>query len=226
MPKKLHLEIDGVKYVAKRADDTPEIDPAVLHQSGGAPPDTEETLAMETDRRPDETGDHPFPPLGRFEKHLTAPPDILGCERTPFLVLLGTVAFLVIAVFGIDVFGIIGGGLIFIGGVRWLRAMFEQDPQYFAMRWESMKYPRHLPYELPPEHEKGWAFVGYDDPPAPEIILKAWAGVTIAALVLSGIVYFFFGPLAGALTFALLMLVVTLWVFREELINRLWRGLH
>ena len=212
MTRKVSIIIDGVRHRVLPDDETPETADGSF--SARAPP--REETDMDNNTR-SET--RPFPPIGRFEKHLIAPPQILGCERTPFLVLVGVVAFLVIVVFGIDIFGIIGAALIFIGGVRWLRAMFEQDPHWFAMRWLGMRYPRHLPDELPPAYMKDWAFVGYDDPPAPEEVFMAWLKVIAAMLVPAGLVALFFGLFAGGVTFAALMLAVLALVFTEDVMG-------
>lgn len=163
------------------------------------------------------------PYVGRFEMHLITPPMLFGCERMPFLVWLGVIAFLVVAVFGINPFGILGGILMCIGGVIWLRRIAEYDPQWFAMRLERMKYPRNMPDELPDPRLKDWDFVGFDDPPPPEKILKAWLGVTAAALVPSALAALVFGLTAGGITFAALMLGVVIWVFPERTLGWLHR---
>ena len=172
---------------------------------------------------PMDADDTPGPRIGRFEMHLITPPMLFGCERVPFLVWLGAVAFLVVAVFGITPWGIIGGLLMFAGGIIWLRRIAEDDRQWFAMRLERMKYPTHMPDMLPDPCLKGWDFAGFDDPPAPETVLKAWAGVSAAALVPAALVVFIFGGLPGALTFAGAVLAVALWAFWEDMVNRLRR---
>ena len=173
------------------------------------------------DPKDEENGTGPY--IGRFEMHLITPPMLFGCERMPFLVWLGVIAFLIVAVFGINPFGLLGGVLMLIGGVIWLREIARDDPQWFAMRLERMKYPGQMPDELPDPRLKHWDFVGYDDPPPPEKIIKAWLGVTAAALVPSGIVTLFFSLPAGGITFAVLMLAVVAWVFPEQTIGRLRR---
>lgn len=162
------------------------------------------------------------PQIGRFEMHLITPPMLFGCERMPFLVLLGAIAFLVVAVFGITPWGLIGGGFMLAGGIIWLRDIASDDPQWFAMRLERMKYPTHMPDVMPDARLKDWDFVGFDDPPAPEEVLKAWAKVAAAALVPSGIAALIFGIVPGSLAFAGLMAAVALWAFWEDL--RQWRS--
>ncbi|MCY4288584.1 MAG: hypothetical protein OXC63_08325 [Aestuariivita sp.] len=158
-----------------------------------------------------------FPRVGQFEKHLIVPAQILGCERTPFLVLVGGVAFLITIVFGITFPGLAAGVLIFLGGVRWLRAIFEQDPHYFAMRWMALRLPRNLPAEHPPEFVKDWAFVGYEDPPRPEAVFIAWLQVSGAAMVPTTLVLFVYSIPAAVITFAICMVIIVLWVFADDL---------
>jgi len=155
--------------------------------------------------------------MGRFEQHLITPPQILGCERLPFLILCGLVAFLIVVVFGVDIFGIAGGALIFHGGIRWLRAMFEQDPHWFAMRWLALTVPRRLPDELPPACIEDWAFVGFDDPPTPEAIFGAWLTIAAILVVPAGLAAVLSGPVAGGLTYAGLLLAVVAWAFAEDI---------
>ena len=157
------------------------------------------------------------PYIGRFEMHLITPPMLFGCERMPFLVWLGTIAFLVVVVFGINPLGLFGGIMMFIGGVIWLRAIARDDPQWFAMRLERMKYPSQMPDELPDPRLKDWDFVGYDDPPPPEKIMKAWLGVTAAVLVPAAVVALIFGLAVGGIIFAALMLGVVIWVFPQKM---------
>ena len=177
---------------------------------------------MDTDRRTDETADRPFPPMGRFDKHLTAPPQIMGCERLPFLVLVGTVAFLATLALGLTspiflVAGLAACGVILVNGLRWLRAMFEYDPHWFAMRWLAVTWPRDLPDAPPPAWVKDCAFIGYDDPPAPREVAAAWAKVLAVLALAGGLVWLVFGPLAGGGVFAVLLSAVLVWVFTEDI---------
>ena len=223
MRKVLHIMIDGVRYIAIRDGGTTDTEAAVessLQMRGRAPPPDEETRTMD----PMDEERTPGPKIGRFERHLITPPMLFGCERMPFLVWLGVIAFLVVAVFGITPWGLIGGALMFAGGVIWLRQIAEGDAQWFAMRLERMKYPTHMPDVLPDPRLKDWDFVGFDDPPAPETVLKAWAGVSAAALVPAGLVALIFGIVPGMVVFAGLMLAVILWVFWQERITWLRRA--
>ena len=161
------------------------------------------------------------PAIGRFEMHLITPPMLFGCERMPFLVVLGAVSFIVLAVFGITPWGILGGALMLIGAVIWLRRIGEYDPQWFAMRLERMKYPLQMPDVLPDPRLKDWDFVGFDDPPAPEVVMKAWLGVCAAALVPAGLVALLIGMPAGVVSFVSLMSGVVIWVFRDRMVARI-----
>ena len=161
-----------------------------------------------------------FPPVGRFEAHLIAPPQILGCERIPFLTLVGIIAFLIIVVFGINVTGVTGGLLMFLGGVRWLRAIFEIDPYYFAMRRLAIQTPRSLPAEHPPAYMKAWAFVGYDDPPSADAVFVAWLNVIGVVLMLATVVWAFTNLIMAGIVFASLMTAIGLWVFSDDLMAR------
>ena len=217
MPKQISIEIDGVRYRVLPDEDTPETDIAAdgpCATRGRAPPLDEETRAMD----PMKDDSTPGPKIGCFEMHLITPPMLFGCERMPFLVWLGAIAFLVVAVFGITPWGLIGGAMMFAGGVIWLRRIAEDDPQWFAMRLERMKYPTRMPDVLPDPRLKDWDFVGFDDPPAPETVLKAWLGVTAAAFVPAALIGLVFGILPGALTFTGLMLALVLWVFTGEIV--------
>ena len=172
---------------------------------------------------PDSNDTSAFPPVGRFEKHLIAPPQILGCERIPFLTLVGIIAFLMIVVFGINVMGVTGGILMFLGGVRWLRAIFEIDPYYFAMRRLAIQYPRHLPADHPPAYMTDWAFVGYDDPPSADAMFVAWLKVISVALMLATVAWAFSNVMIAGMVFASLITGTLLWVFADDLTTRIVR---
>lgn len=216
MTRQVSMTIDGVGYRV-----TPDVD-AVERETGARPggitPPDQQRTPMTPDTDPQE---RPFPPMGRFEKHLTAPPQIMGCERIPFLALTGVVAFLAIIFLGIghpvlSVGGLISCALFFPGGLRWLRAMSEYDPHWFAMRWLGMTWPRHLPDEHPPAWLTDCAFIGYDDPPTTAEVVTAWVkvlGAIAIPAILTGLV---FGALAGGGVFTVLLTAVLLWVFTED----------
>ena len=100
-----------------------------------------------TDERDED--DTPGPYTGRFEMHLITPPMLFGCERMPFFAWLGAIALLVVAVFGITFPWLMSGALMLAGGILWLRNRAREDPQWFAMRLERMKYPSRMPDVLP-----------------------------------------------------------------------------
>ncbi len=153
-------------------------------------------------------------PYGRIDMDLMRPPQLFGCERLPFLILIGAVGFITVVIFGLDIFGLIGGVGLFVAGFIALRRAAAQDPLWFAVRWEAMKYPRHMPDVLPdPSLPRHLPFVGYNDPPARESVILAWAGVIGAMLVPAGLVWALFGLMAGAIAHAVLVALVCLRVF-------------
>lgn len=133
---------------------------------------------------------------GHLDEAMLRPPQILGCERAPFLLVLGASAFLSITVFGITFPSLVAAVMLAFAGVMVLRRIAAHDPFWFAVLFESARYPRHLPDVLPdPALPRDLAFVGYDDPPSRAAVLLAWiaavAGVVLpaaAAWVLFGLV--------------------------------------
>ena len=177
MPKKVHLEIDGVKYVAKRADDTPETEPADLHQSGGAPPIDKEIAPMETRDRSEPAEQTPKRRIKYINPAFVNPPLLAGCERIPFLIMLGTVIFITVVLFGINPVGMLCGvGLFFLGRYV-LRRYAAYDPYFFAMWWEARQYPRRMPEVEVCPTVGDCAFIGYDEPPTWRQVLWAWSVV-------------------------------------------------
>jgi len=191
----LHIIIDGVTYIATRVDDTPNPDRADLrHMSGAPPPNMETTMTDGPDPFTDETQElriKYIPPA------FTAPLLLSGCERIPFLLMLGAVIFVTVVLFGINPIGLLCGVALFFLGRYKLREIAEYDPYFFAMWWESRKYPKHMPASE--WHGVGdCAFIGYDDPPKWYHVLWAWAVVIgiglaiLAALALVGLVGWLF----------------------------------
>lgn len=221
MPKPISIEIDGARYRAVPEDAARDTQTARAASRGCAPP-RKDANDMDTDHMTDETRDRPFPPMGRFDKHLTAPPQIMGCERLPFLVLVGTVGFLGTLALTLTspiflVAGLAACGVILVNGLRWLRAMFIYDPHWFAMRWLAVTWPRHLHDDLPPAWVKRCDFIGYEDPPAPHEVAAAWAKVLAVLALAGGLAGLLFGPLAGGGVFAVLLSAVLVRVFTEDI---------
>lgn len=115
----------------------------------------------------------------------TAPLLLSGCERVPFLLMLGTVIFATIVLFGITIIGLPCGVALFLLCRYKLREIAEYDPYFFAMWWESRKYPKHMP-------ASEWqdvgdcAFIGYDDRPTWRQVLWAWSVVISLGLAVLG----------------------------------------
>ena len=96
---------------------------------------------------------------------LARPPMVLGCERLPFVVLIGAVVFVLIVLFGgITFHGLIAGLMLIAIGIGVLRRIARYDPYFFAVTWQAMQTPRELP-AVPREPMAPMLFVGYDDPP-------------------------------------------------------------
>ena len=107
-------------------------------------------------------------PYGVLDEAMLRPPQIAGCERIPFLVMLGAVAFVTVTGFGLTLPGAIGGILLVAAGIMLLRRIAAHDPFWFAILFEAATYPRRMPDVLPDRTiPQDLAFVGYADPPSP-----------------------------------------------------------
>jgi len=99
-------------------------------------------------------------PITHIDADLARPPHILYCERLPFVVLVATVVFVTVMVFGITFHGLFAAFMLMVTGVAVLRRIFAGDPYFFAVYAASLKYPRSMPatprVELP-----SLPFVGY-----------------------------------------------------------------
>ena len=105
---------------------------------------------------------------GMIDEALTRPPQLLGCERMPFLVMVGSAATVTVVAFGINFTGLVVGVVLVAAGLMLLRRIAAYDPFCFAVLFEAARYPRHMPDVLPdPTLPRHLPFVGYDDPPAP-----------------------------------------------------------
>jgi len=120
---------------------------------------------------------------GTLDEALARPPQLLGCERTPFLVMVGTAASVTVTAFGITLTGLVAGVILVAAGLMVLRRVAAHDPFYFAVVAEAARYPRRMPDVLPdPVLPRHLPFVGYDDPPSRETVLLARALLAVAAL--------------------------------------------
>ena len=105
-------------------------------------------------------------PVTYIDLELARPPMILGCERLPFVALVGGVVFALIAVFGISFNGLIACAMLLVTGIGALRRAAAYDPLLFAVLFRALRLPRSLP-EVPDVVEKlpPLPFVGYEYPP-------------------------------------------------------------
>ena len=102
--------------------------------------------------------------ITRIDVDLARPPNILYCERVPFVVLVGAVVFVTVVFFGITFHGLIAAFILMATGVGVLRQLFAHDPHFFAVYAKALKYPRRLPAE-PDRPMPDIPFIGYADPP-------------------------------------------------------------
>ena len=102
--------------------------------------------------------------ITRIDVDLARPPNILYCERVPFVVLVGTVVFVTVVFFGITFHGLIAAFILMAAGVGVLRQLFAHDPHFFAVYAKALKYPRRLPAE-PDRPMPDLPFIGYADRP-------------------------------------------------------------
>lgn len=154
---------------------------------------------------------------GHIDIDLIRQPQLLGCERAPFLVMLATVSFVTLVVFGVTPQGIVGGVMLFCAGLIVLRRCAVVDPHWFAVRLEAIKYPRHMPNVLPdktlPRH---LPFVGFGDPPHRRTIFLAWAFVIGTQTLLCVPVWFLVGHLWAMGVFASVFALTLVIVFGRD----------
>lgn len=91
---------------------------------------------------------------------LARAPQVLQCERLPFVVLVGTIVFVTVVIFGFTFHGLIAGFMLMCAGVGALRKAAEHDPHFFAVYWKSLQYPRELP-AVPRQDLPRLPFVGH-----------------------------------------------------------------
>ena len=138
---------------------------------------------------------------GFLDEALLRPPQILGCERSPFIAVIFAATFVTVVGFGITLQGLVGGVMLAAAGIMLLRRIAVYDPFYFAILFEAARYPRDMPDVLPDRTLPKLAFVGYDDPPSDAAVLLARL-VALAIVVLpAGATWALFGlvPALGTL---------------------------
>ena len=148
---------------------------------------------------------------GFLDEALLRPPQILGCERTPFLLVLGASAFLSVTVFGITFPSLVAAVMLASAGVMVLRRIAAHDPFWFAVLFESARYPRHLPDVLPdPTLPRDLAFVGYDDPPSRAAVLLARIAAAAGVVLPATAAWALFGLVPALCTLVVLAVAMAL----------------
>lgn len=142
---------------------------------------------------------------GFIDEAMLRPPQILGCERMPFLVIIGTAAFVTVVGFGLTFPGLVGGILLAAAGVMVLRRIAAHDPFWFAVLFEAARYPRQMPDVLPDRIiPRDLAFVGYDDPPDGMLVLLVRAATVAGVVLPAGATYAILGLVPALGTLALM----------------------
>ena len=145
---------------------------------------------------------------GVLDEAMLRPPRILGCERAPFLAVIGAATFATVTGFGLTLPGIVGGVLLAAAGVMVLRGVAAHDPFWFAVLFESARYPRRMP-DVPPDRTlPPLAFVGYDDPPSPVAVALARTAAAAAVALPAGVVHALFGTVPALCALGLLATAV------------------
>ena len=131
---------------------------------------------------------------GVLDEALLRPPQLLGCERTPFLFVIFSATFLTVVVFGVTFPGLVAGIMLAAAGVMVLRRIAAYDPYWFAVQFAASRYPRHMPDVLPDTTiPRDLAFVGYDDPPSDVAVLLARVAALAIVVLPAGAAYALLG---------------------------------
>ncbi|MYG26982.1 MAG: hypothetical protein F4213_13325 [Boseongicola sp. SB0677_bin_26] len=155
-------------------------------------------------------------PYGVLDEAMLRPPQIAGCERIPFLVMLGAVAFMTVTVFGLTLPGTIGGIILIAAGVMLLRRIAAHDPFYFAILFEAATFPRRMPDVLPDRTlPRDLAFVGYDDPPSPGAVMLARTAAIVVVVAPAAAAWPLFGLVPALCTLGVLGVVVAAVIIRN-----------
>lgn len=154
-------------------------------------------------------------PYGFLDEAMLRPPQILGCERMPFLFTVGMATFVTVTAFGITLPGAIGGILLAAAGVMVLRRIAAHDPFWFAVLFEAAQFPRRMPDVLPERTLPDLAFVGYDDPPTPGTVLLARTGAVALVFAPAAAAWLFLGLVPALGILVVLAVVVTVVIVRH-----------
>ena len=155
-------------------------------------------------------------PYGVLDEAMLRPPQIAGCERIPFLVMLGAVVFVTVTGFGLTLPGAIGGIFLVAAGVMLLRRIAAHDPFYFAILFEAATFPRRMPDVLPDRTlPQDLAFVGYDDPPTPAVVALHRTAAATFVVVPAAAAWLLFGLVPALCTLAVLAVLVAAVIVRN-----------
>ena len=151
---------------------------------------------------------------GVLDEALLRPPQILGCERSPFIAVIFAATFVTVAGFGITLQGLVGGVMLAAAGVMVLRRIAVHDPFWFAVLFEAARYPRDMPDVLPDRTLPKLAFVGYDDPPSDAAVLLARLAALAIVVLPAGAAWAIVGLVPALGTFAVMTVAVTFVIVR------------
>ena len=152
---------------------------------------------------------------GVLDEALLRPPQLLGCERTPFLFVIFSATFLTVAVFGVSFPGLVAGIMLAAAGVMVLRRIAAYDPYWFAVQFAASRFPRHMPDVLPDTTiPRNLAFVGYDDPPSDVSVLLARVAALAIVVLPAGATWAIFGLVPALGVFAILAATLALVIWR------------
>lgn len=155
-------------------------------------------------------------PYGYLDEAMLRPPQLLGCERMPFLFTVGAAAFLTVTGFGITLHGVAGGVLLAAAGVIVLRRIAAYDPFWFAVLFEAARYPRRMPDVLTDRTiPQDLAFVGYDDPPSPAAVALHRTVAAIAVVVPATVAWLLFGLVPALCTLSALAVAMGVVIMRN-----------
>ena len=155
-------------------------------------------------------------PYGVLDEAMLRPPQIAGCERIPFLVMLGAVAFVTVTGFGLTLPGAIGGILLVAAGVITLRRIAVHDPFWFAILFEAATFPRRMPDVLPDRTiPQNLAFVGYADPPSPAVVALHRTAAAAVVVVPAAAAWPLFGLVPALCTLGVLAVIVAAVLVRK-----------
>ena len=153
-------------------------------------------------------------PYGFIDEAMLRPPQILGCERMPFLAMIGAVVLVTVVGFGLTLPGVIGGVMLAAAGVMVLRRIAAHDPFWFAVLFESARYPRDMPDVLPDRTLPNLAFVGYDDPPSDAAVFLARLSALAIVVLPAAVAWVLFGLVPALVTLAVMAALMAFVIIR------------